>query len=106
MKICTAVLSTKSGRPERTNAPNTACTKRNSRAAQFDANVFGVGAASALFFDKVPLQITSREAALLMAVLPNPQQYKVERPSAYVQGRVSRIQTQMRQLGGDYLRDL
>jgi len=74
--------------------------------AQFGANVFGVGAASAVFFDKVPLQITSREAALLMAVLPNPQQYKVERPSAYVQGRVSRIQTYMRQLGSDYLRDL
>jgi monofunctional biosynthetic peptidoglycan transglycosylase len=74
--------------------------------AQFGANVFGVGAASAVFFDKVPLQITSREAALLIAVLPNPQQYKVERPSAYVQSRVSRIQTHMRQLGSDYLRGL
>lgn len=74
--------------------------------AQFDSHVFGVGAASAVFFDKVPLQVAAREAALLMAVLPNPQQYKVERPSAYVRGRLARIQTQMRQLGSDYLHGL
>ncbi len=74
--------------------------------AQFGGDVFGVGAASAVFFDKVPLQVSAREAALLMAVLPNPQRYKVERPSSYVQGRATRIQTQMRQLGSDYLRDL
>jgi monofunctional biosynthetic peptidoglycan transglycosylase len=74
--------------------------------AQFGANVFGVGAASAMYFDKVPVQISTREAALLMAVLPNPQRYKVDRPSAYVAGRAARIQTFMRQLGSEYLRDL
>jgi len=74
--------------------------------AQFGANVFGVGAASAMYFDKVPVQISTREAALLMAVLPNPQRYKVDRPSAYVAGRAARIQTFMRQLGSQYLRDL
>lgn len=74
--------------------------------AQFGANVFGVGAASAVFFDKVPIQIGTREAALLMAVLPNPHRFKVDRPSAYVYARAARIRTHMRQLGGDYLRDL
>lgn len=74
--------------------------------AQFGANVFGVGAASAVYFDKVPVRISAREAALLMAVLPNPQRYRVDRPSAYVYTRAARIQTHMRQLGGDYLRNL
>lgn len=74
--------------------------------AQFGSEVFGVGAASARYFGKVPLHITQREAALLMAVLPNPQRYKVERPSAYVLGRAARIQTFMRQLGSGYLRGL
>ncbi|HEY9197753.1 MAG TPA: monofunctional biosynthetic peptidoglycan transglycosylase [Gammaproteobacteria bacterium] len=74
--------------------------------AQFGTDVFGVGAASAVYFDKVPLRITNRDAALLMAVLPNPQRFKVQRPTAYVLGRAARIQTFMRQLGSGYLRDL
>lgn len=74
--------------------------------AQFGSDVFGVGAASAVYFDKVPLRVSAREAALLAAVLPNPVRYKVERPSAYVLGRTARIQTFMRQLGSGYLKDL
>lgn len=74
--------------------------------AQFGSDVFGAGAASALFFDKAPVQLSPSEAALLVAVLPNPQHYKVERPSAYVRGRAARIQTFMRQLGSGYLQDL
>ena len=74
--------------------------------AQFGPDVFGVGAASARYFDKVPLQVTPHEAALLVAVLPNPVRYRIERPTAYVQGRAARIRTFMRQLGSDYLNDL
>lgn len=74
--------------------------------AQYGSDVFGVGAASSEYFDKVPLQVNAREAALLAAVLPNPQRYRVERPSAYVYARATRIQTFMRQLGSGYLSDL
>lgn len=74
--------------------------------AQFGPEVFGVGAASARYFDKVPLRVTRHEAALLMAVLPNPVRYRIERPTAYVSGRAARIQTFMRQLGSDYLNEL
>lgn len=74
--------------------------------AQFGSDVFGVGAASAVYFDKAPVQVSAREAALLTAVLPNPVRYRVERPSSYVLGRAARIQTFMRQLGSGYLKEL
>lgn len=74
--------------------------------AQFGPDVFGVSAASERYFDKVPLRVTSQEAALLMAVLPNPRRYSVEHPTAYVYGRAARIRTFMRQLGSGYLKDL
>ncbi|MBI5462240.1 MAG: monofunctional biosynthetic peptidoglycan transglycosylase [Gammaproteobacteria bacterium] len=74
--------------------------------AQFGGDVFGAGAASERFFGKIPVRITSHEAALLAAVLPNPVRYRADRPSAYVYQHAARIQQFMRQLGGDYLRNL
>ena len=74
--------------------------------AQFGNNVFGVGAASQAYFGKIPVRISAHEAALLAAVLPNPARFRVDNPSAYVQGRALRIQGQMRQLGNDYLAGL
>ena len=70
---------------------------------QFDANVFGVGAASKQFFKKTPDKLTVNETALLAAVLPNPNKYHVSRPSAYVMTRAHWIRQQMSGLGDDYI---
>ena len=71
--------------------------------AQFDDNVFGVGAASKHFFKKPPAKLTTSETALLAAVLPSPQRYHAENPSAFVMKRAHWIQQQMYGLGDDYI---
>ncbi|WP_367114717.1 monofunctional biosynthetic peptidoglycan transglycosylase [Thiohalocapsa sp.] len=68
--------------------------------AQFGPHTFGVGAASWRFFDRPAVALTATEAAQLAAVLPNPERYRVEAPSATVQRRTRWILRQMRQLGG------
>lgn len=68
--------------------------------AEFGPGVFGVTAASRRYFDKEPAALSTREAALLAAVLPSPKRLRADRPSAYVQRRVEWIQGQMSQLGG------
>lgn len=55
--------------------------------AQFGPTVFGVGAASRIYFGKPAARLNREEAALLAAVLPNPVRFSVARPSAYVQRR-------------------
>lgn len=71
--------------------------------AQFDENVFGVGAASKHFFKKSPDKLTMHETALLAAVLPSPKRYHAEKPSAFVLRRAHWIQQQMYGLGEDYI---
>ncbi|MDQ1363049.1 MAG: monofunctional glycosyltransferase [Pseudomonadota bacterium] len=71
--------------------------------AQFDENVFGVGAASKHFFKKLPDKLTMHETALLAAVLPSPKRYHAEKPSAFVLRRARWIQQQMYGLGDDYI---
>lgn len=68
--------------------------------AQFDACRFGVAAAAEDLFGVAPHRLSSRQAALLAAVLPNPSRLHAERPSAYVRDRARWIEAQMRQLGG------
>jgi monofunctional biosynthetic peptidoglycan transglycosylase len=68
--------------------------------AQFGPKVFGVEAASRLYFQKPASQLDKSEAALLAAVLPNPRRLKVAQPSDYVRQRVGQIQRQMDLLGG------
>lgn len=75
--------------------------------AQMGDWVYGVGAASEVFFKESASQLTRHQAALLAAVLPNPERYSVARPSRYVRHRQRWILRQMRQLGGtDYLAGL
>jgi monofunctional biosynthetic peptidoglycan transglycosylase len=71
--------------------------------AQFGDSVYGVGAASQAYFAKTPARLSTGEAALLAAVLPNPVRYRVASPSAYVYNRAAWIHGQMRQLGYGYL---
>lgn len=63
--------------------------------------VFGVEQAARTYFHKPASQLTASEAALLAAVLPNPHQFKVSAPSAYVRQRQQWILRQMRQMGGE-----
>lgn len=68
--------------------------------AELGAGIYGVGAASGRFFGKPPAALDAHEAALLAAVLPNPREREVTRPSPLVRQRAAWIERQMRQLGG------
>jgi monofunctional biosynthetic peptidoglycan transglycosylase len=75
--------------------------------AQFGRGVYGVEAAAHRFYRKPASRLTSYEAALLAAVLPNPVRLRVEKPSRYVLSRRDWIRDQMRDLGGtSYLQAL
>ncbi|MBK1645391.1 monofunctional biosynthetic peptidoglycan transglycosylase [Thiocapsa imhoffii] len=68
--------------------------------AQFGPETYGVGAASWRYFHRPPATLTAADAALMAAVLPNPQIYRLEAPSATVRRRAEHIRLQMRRLGG------
>ncbi|TLY63613.1 MAG: monofunctional biosynthetic peptidoglycan transglycosylase [Gammaproteobacteria bacterium] len=75
--------------------------------AQFGNGVYGVQAAAERFWHKPARRLTSADAALLAAVLPNPLRLHADRPSRYVLSRRDWILDQMRMLGGpEYLRAL
>jgi monofunctional glycosyltransferase len=75
--------------------------------AQFGDGIYGVEAAAHRFWHTPALRLSSSEAALLAAVLPNPLRLHAERPSRYVLQRRDWILGQMRGLGGAaYLRAL
>jgi len=62
--------------------------------------IYGVEAAAHRFYHKPAARLTSSEAAVLAAVLPNPIRMHADRPSAYVLERRDWILGQMRALGG------
>ncbi len=68
--------------------------------AQFGDGVFGARTASEILLKKSPSRLTREDAALLAAVLPNPIEYKVTRPSRYVIARRRWIKLQAEHLGG------
>jgi monofunctional glycosyltransferase len=75
--------------------------------AQFGDGIYGVEAAARRFWHKPALRLSSTDAALLAAVLPNPLRLHADRPSRYVLQRRDWILGQMRDLGGAaYLRAL
>lgn len=53
--------------------------------------VYGVEAASKKFFHKHAKQLTTSEAALIAAVLPNPIKFKINKPSPYILKRQQKI---------------
>lgn len=57
--------------------------------------VYGVEAASERFFKKPAKNLSSSEAALLAAVLPNPRRFSIQRPSPYTRFRQTMIQRRM-----------
>jgi monofunctional biosynthetic peptidoglycan transglycosylase len=62
--------------------------------------IYGMEAAARRFYHKPAARLTSSEAAVLAAVLPNPIRMHADRPSAYVLERRDWILGQMRALGG------
>jgi monofunctional biosynthetic peptidoglycan transglycosylase len=71
--------------------------------AEFGRGVFGVGAASDVYFRKRASRLNQHDAALLAAVLPSPKRMRVNAPSNYVRSRQEWILGQMRGLGGTAL---
>ena len=69
--------------------------------AQFGPHVFGVEAAARQFFRKPAAALNEPEAALLAAVLPNPNLFKVKNPSRYTKRRQAWIQRQARWLSDE-----
>jgi monofunctional biosynthetic peptidoglycan transglycosylase len=63
--------------------------------AELGPNVFGVEAAAQEFFGTHAVMLDVPQAALLAAVLPNPQRLSAARPSAYVRGRQAWIVSQV-----------
>jgi len=66
--------------------------------AQFGPCTFGIAAASRRFFDREPGRLGLEEAALLAAVLPNPDERRADAPSARVRERAEWIKGQARRL--------
>ncbi len=62
--------------------------------------IYGAEAASQYFFKKSAAKLSSSEAALLAAVLPNPRVYQADKPSGYIRGRQRWILSNMQRLGG------
>jgi monofunctional biosynthetic peptidoglycan transglycosylase len=75
--------------------------------AEMGDNIFGVSAASSIYFSKKPKLLTAGESALIAAVLPRPAKYSVKHPSGYIRKRQDWILKQMSSLGGvSYITDL
>ncbi|GAB2586847.1 monofunctional biosynthetic peptidoglycan transglycosylase [Dyella jejuensis] len=68
--------------------------------AQYGDGIYGVGAASDIFFHEAPAQLNLAQAARLAAALPNPDRFRVDHPSGYVLERSHWIEQQVSQLGG------
>jgi monofunctional biosynthetic peptidoglycan transglycosylase len=68
---------------------------------QMGQGVYGVEAASRLYFHKSARSLTRAEAALIAACLPNPVRFRADAPSRYVLARQRYILGQMEALEGD-----
>ena len=66
---------------------------------EFGDGIYGVQAASTIFFHKDAGKLSTGEAALLAAVLPNPLKYKVDQPGKYLLKRKNWIIRQMSHWG-------
>ena len=64
--------------------------------AQFGPCVFGVGAAAETYFHRPARYLTDGQAALLAAVLPDPEDLRVDDPGPYTRQRAAEILSLMR----------
>jgi monofunctional biosynthetic peptidoglycan transglycosylase len=64
--------------------------------AEWGDGIFGAEAAARARFGKSAADLTEREAALLAAVLPSPNKWRLDPPGPYVSKRASTLQARMR----------
>jgi monofunctional glycosyltransferase len=75
--------------------------------AEMGDGIFGVEAASQLYFNKPAKDVGRQQAALLAAVLPNPIKYSAKNPSGFVFRKRNRIARAMGRLGGiNYIKSI
>jgi monofunctional biosynthetic peptidoglycan transglycosylase len=67
--------------------------------AEFGPGIYGAEGAARAYFGKSAGELSTREAALLAAILPSPRDWSPVRPTEYVQGRARTIRTRIDQLG-------
>lgn len=63
--------------------------------AEWGDGIFGVEAAAQARFNKSAKSLTKNEAALLAAVLPSPNKWRLDPPTDYVSGRAALLQKRM-----------
>ena len=68
--------------------------------AEFGYGTYGAEAAAQRYFRKPASRLSRDDAAVLAAVLPNPERFSAAAPSRYVQQRREWILSQMQALGG------
>jgi monofunctional biosynthetic peptidoglycan transglycosylase len=68
--------------------------------AEFGYGTYGAEAAAQRFFHKPASRLSRGDAAVLAAVLPNPEHWSAAAPSRYVRDRRDWILNQMQALGG------
>jgi monofunctional glycosyltransferase len=73
--------------------------------AEFGVGTYGAEAAAERYFHKPASKLSRSDAAVLAAVLPNPQLFSAAAPSAYIQRRRDWILGQMQALGGPEMLD-
>lgn len=71
--------------------------------AEWGDGIFGAEAAAQARFGKSAADLTSYEAALLAAVLPSPNKWRVDPPGPYVRGRASTLQQRARVVANEGL---
>ena len=71
--------------------------------AEWGDGIYGAEAAAQIRFGKPASELSTREAALLAAVLPSPNNWRVDPPGNYVSGRAGTIQQRMRVVQSDGL---
>jgi monofunctional biosynthetic peptidoglycan transglycosylase len=67
--------------------------------AELGPGIYGVEAASRHYFERPARDLSQTQAARLVAVLPNPLEWRPQPPGNYVQRRAGVIRTRVRQLG-------
>jgi monofunctional biosynthetic peptidoglycan transglycosylase len=73
--------------------------------AEFGHGIYGAEAAAQHFFHRPAAHLTRGDAAVLAAVLPNPQRFSAVAPSPYIIERRDWILAQMQALGGPEMLD-
>ena len=71
--------------------------------AEWGDGLFGAEAAAQARFGKSAADLTAREAALLAAVLPSPNKWRVDPPGPYVRKRAATLQARMQTVRRDGL---